>query len=76
MGLGAGLVHWLTHGGLLDISLAAVAIGAADHGVGLLWRRIGEGVRQAWMIPGTVALVLLLLVGVAPDSGLSRSLSG
>jgi hypothetical protein len=76
MGLAAGLVRWLTGGGFLEVPLTGVAVGAADHGVGLLWGRIGGAVRQAWLILGVAAATLVLLVGVAPRSGFSRSLTG
>ena len=74
MALAAGLVHGLLGGWALEVPLATVAIGAADHAVGLLWQRIGEAVRQAWLIMGVVAVAVLTLVSAAPNSRVVRGL--
>ena len=73
----SGLVHALVGGTILELPLAAVAVGATDLATTRLWSRIGESVRKGWNALGLMiaALMVLALVAgqVTPDSALSRA---
>jgi hypothetical protein len=76
MGLTAGLVHSLLRGTFLDVPVSAVAVGLADHQIGVLWKRIQGGVQRTWTAIGVlvvgVGLFATLLKNVAPDSAAVR----
>lgn len=76
MGLAAGLVHSLLRGTFLDVPVSAVAVGLADHQVGVLWKRIRQGVQRTWTAIGIlvlgVGLFATILKSAAPDSAIVR----
>ncbi len=72
----SGLVHALVGGTILELPLAAVAVGATDLATTRLWSRIGEAVRRGWTALGLIVAVLMVIALVAgqvtPDSALTR----
>jgi hypothetical protein len=80
MGLVAGLVHAVLGGTFIEVPVTAVAVGAADHRVGILWKRIRGGVQKSWTVIGIVVLLLglvaTLIKSAAPDSAAARGAAG
>lgn len=64
MAIAAGLATRLLGTGPVAGALALAAVAAADFGVGLLWQRIGEGVRRGWSTVGTVLACGFVLAGL------------
>lgn len=80
MGLSAAAVHALLGRTFLDLPVSAVAVGAADQQVGILWKRIRGGVRRTWTAVGILALAVglfaTLLKSAAPDSAVVHGAGG
>ena len=80
MSIAAGLVHAVLGGTILEVPIAAIAVGAVDAGTAQLWGHLGDRVRRFWRVAGVVGLavagVAILIPTLAPDSGLTRALRG
>jgi len=80
MGFSAAIVHALLGRTFLEVPVSAVAVGAADHQIGILWKRIRGGVQRTWTALGilvvAVGLFASLLKSAAPDSAAVRGASG